>query len=127
MRIFTYGTLKVGGILSHAFDTIRGEVIAATLNNYNLYDLGAFPGILPGDGRVHGEIHTYNEHKEEVLIAMDQIEGYDTNSEGDSLYLRRKVNVITDDNKEVEVYVYIFNQDIETYEADIIEDGIWPV
>jgi gamma-glutamylcyclotransferase (GGCT)/AIG2-like uncharacterized protein YtfP len=124
MKFFVYGTLKEGGSLAGRFDPVRQSSVPAALNGYDLYELGWFPGIVLGDGRVQGEIHTYSNERG-VLEAFDRIEGYDPENEGNSLYLRKTVTVTTRGG-EVKAFVYIFNQKVPT-NSRLIKDGCWPV
>ena len=126
MKVFVYGTLKEGGEFAKGFNKYRKSVQEATLDGFSLYCLGWFPGIVPGEGQVVGELHTYNHAAEKTILRMlDQIEGYSSEYEETSLYLRRIVTVTTDEGEE-EAYAYIFNQGIPD-DADIIKDGHWPI
>jgi gamma-glutamylcyclotransferase (GGCT)/AIG2-like uncharacterized protein YtfP len=120
-KFFVYGTLKVGGKLAESFDETRETVVKAVLPGHDLFNLGWFPGIKPGEGAVHGEVHTY---KRDVTDHFDTIEGYNKKNEENSLYLRRTVTVKTEDG-EVEAEAYVFNRGV--YEESKIETGVWPV
>lgn len=132
MKFFVYGTLKVGGYFAENFDSVRKTVDKAVLKGYDMYGIGhtghaAYPGIVPGDGEVHGEVHTFDEkHQKAVLSAIDGIEGYHAADEKGSLYLRKKVPVQLEDGTEEEAFVYIFNNGIQKYYGKI-EDGVWDV
>lgn len=122
-KFFVYGTLKVGGYFSHGLNPFRKSSIRATIKGFNLYDLGAFPGILPGDGEVFGELHEYDEY-DKVLAIMDHIEGY--NGTEDSLYMREEVEVELEDGETETALVYVFNQE-DPPEATKIKNGTWKV
>lgn len=86
--IFVYGTLKKGfrlnDVLEHSI--YKGE---ATLQNYMMFSLGAFPAISYNqNSTVYGEIYIVDNR---TLNMLDGIE-----SEGD-LYSRIIVNVIAND------------------------------
>lgn len=131
-RFFVYGTLKVGGYFASQFDNVRVNSQPATLIKHDLYGIGSkglasFPGAVPGEGKIVGEVHTYDsKDHEKVLRAMDAIEGYSATNEKGSLYLRAKKDVILDNGETVEAFVYIFNQSIrDDYEK--VETGIWEI
>lgn len=117
---FVYGTLKVGGVFAEHFDIYRLSAEKATLNNMDLYNIGWFPGILPGKGTVVGELHEYRE-PDIVLEHMDQIEGY--NRDKDDLFIRKSRSVVTETGKNVEATVYIFNG--TNVPTDLIKSGVW--
>lgn len=121
-RFFVYGTLKVGGHFAKQFDDHRVSSIKAEVEGYDLFNLGSFPGIKPGSGKVIGELHEYRE-PERVTKAMDSIEGYQPDL-NDGMYLRRRVPVKTEDGKVVEANIYIYNFRT-TGRAKKIESGIW--
>ena len=120
---FVYGTLKMGGYFSREFDAFRLLSIPATLVDYNLYDLGSFPAIYPGEGKVIGELHKYK-GLDFVVNRIDQIEGYSEHNPEGSLYIRKRENVITSDGDTINANVYVFNQGNLTG-AKIVTSGIW--
>lgn len=117
---FVYGTLKIGGVYAKHFDKFRVSSKSATINNMNLYKIGYFPGVIPGNGVVVGELHEYK-NPEIVTTYMDQIEGYDGSKQ--SLFRREYRTVVTKSGKKVKANVYIYN-----YKASCtkqINNGIW--
>ena len=119
---FVYGTLKVGGLFATQFDDFRINSVNAEIEGYDLFDLGSFPGIKPGNGKVIGELHEYR-NPEEVTKNMDRIEGYQPELK-DGMYLRRRVSVKTEDGKIKETNIYVFNLRIPD-RAKKITSGIW--
>lgn len=95
--VFVYGTLKQG--------ECRGDVIpasgprrAGTIRG-RLVDLGAFPGLLGGDGVVHGEWVPVADGAA-VLRVLDEIEGFRGYlPEHESLYHRVVVTVTLGDEQ----------------------------
>ena len=73
-RLFVYGTLKVGGRLSHEFDNLRYSCKKATSIG-EMKDIGVgFPvARFNRNGKIIGEIHEYPNN---VIFMMDRIEGY---------------------------------------------------
>lgn len=118
---FVYGTLKKGGYFAHEFDSFRITSEKAMIYNTALYDLGDFPGLVMGNSIVKGELHKYS-HPDIVLRKMDIIEGY--HKDVYSLYIRKRMTVITENSKKNIAYVYLFNQELGKY-AKLIEDGVW--
>lgn len=119
---FVYGTLKVGGVFAERFNTYRLSSEKATLHDMSLYNLGWFPGILPGTGSVIGEVHEYKD-PDIVLRHMDRIEGYSGNK--NDLFTRECRTVITEAGKEIEAVVYIYNSNINPKIMKIVENGVW--
>jgi len=118
---FVYGTLKIGGIFAEHFDVYRLSSEKAKLKDMDLYNIGWFPGILPGKGSVIGELHRYKE-PDTVLKYMDQIEGHTEDKKG--LFRRECTTVITESGKEVEAIVYIYNNK-DPKSLDLVKSGIW--
>lgn len=122
---FVYGTLKKGGCFSHKFDSLRIKCAHAEIDGFDLFDLGSFPGIVPGNGVVNGELHEYIEPKLATML-MDTIEGYNSTSK-DGMFVRKRIlvkNSITDEI--VEASVYIFNYELPKL-SSIIKCGTWEI
>ena len=123
LKIFVYGTLKVGGRFSKRFDQVRTSVKKGTIKG-TLYDLGSFPGVKLGtDTEVLGEVHTYTQAKE-VEASLDRIEGYIGEDHPHNLYNKKQVQVVTDDGIET-CLIYEFARDAEKFTK--IKEGIWQV
>ena len=84
-----------------------------------LYDLGRFPGAVPGDGIVRGELLRL--HDPQVLRVLDRYEGYDADREDDSLFVRRRVEVQEPSARTA--WVYWFNGDLTGRPR--VESGDW--
>lgn len=69
-----------------------------------LYDLGAFPGAVPGSGTVYGELFRVRTAK--VWSVLDRYEGYDPAHEEASLFVRRKVPLQSERDQRAWVYWY---------------------
>lgn len=120
-NVFVYGTL-MRGEANHAnylcSDWCRGK---ATVSGFEMYDIGAFPGIVPGEGTVPGELY---EVGYETLKKLDHLEG-----EG-NLYIRRSVPVATSAGDRTFAWAYIYNDDIDGREmipAWRRQDYVWYV
>jgi len=71
-----------------------------------LYDLGAYPGAVPGDGTVRGEVFRLD--GPDVWARLDRYEGYDPDHEAASLFVRRRASLGVPD---VTAWVYWYNGD----------------
>ena len=117
---FVYGTLKEDGRFAKDFDRYRVTSKKATVSNMDLYKINWFPGILPGNGTVIGELHEYKD-PETVVALMDRIEGYDGSKQ--SLFKREHRTVITESGKKVKATMYLFNHKVK--KTQLIKSGIW--
>jgi gamma-glutamylcyclotransferase (GGCT)/AIG2-like uncharacterized protein YtfP len=86
-----------------------------------LFDLGAYPGLRFGSGRVIGEIHEVLDP--DALVALDQFEGFEPAAPHDSLYLRERVPLLIP--KAVMAWLYVYNREPE--ETRWIEGGDWRI
>lgn len=111
--IFFYGTLMRGferhgrARLDDRLTLVgRGSIAAA------LFDLGLYPAAIPAtDSRVWGEVHEMRE-PEQVLPALDELEGHRAEDPVTSLYVREVVPVTLDDGRVVRAWVYLYNAPI---------------
>lgn len=101
----TYGTLM------RAFDFqdelgVRGrmEFVEPCRWDGTLYDIGPFPGAVPGAGTIHGELFRLD--SPEVWTVLDQYEGYDPDQPEASPFVRRRVGLAAPD---VTAWVYWYN------------------
>jgi len=90
-----------------------------------LFDLGRYPGLVPGTGNVRGELYRLNDPlpKERALEAfrqLDEYERYDAHDVEGSLYHRRVVRLR---NPTVDAWLYYYNGPVDG--ARRIESGDW--
>ena len=102
-RIFAYGTLQPGfgnhrRIATHVRSARPGTIQGV------LVDLGAFPALIHGDGRVRGVLLGIDA---EALRITDFIEGYRADG-GRSLYVREMTEVDVGDGSAVSAWTYLF-------------------
>lgn len=101
-----YGTLMAevpsypGAPDTGALLTPRGACLLPGL----LYDCGEYPALVTGLGEVQGEL--YEVSSPQALALLDVEERYDPQNEKSSLYVRRRVRLITPD---VEAWTYLWN------------------
>ena len=123
---FFYGTLMTGfdrrrrtGIDPKMRFLARGWVQAA------LFDLGIYPAAVPAqDARVWGEVFELLD-PDDVLTALDEIEGYRPSEPEYSLYTRRLTPVTMDDGTVVQASAYFYNAPLgraeRIYSGDYLE------
>lgn len=126
MLVFVYGTLRKRDCRAGVLDGYECVAEEAFLQGFDMLHLGGFPGIVPGEGIVKGELY---EIDDEILRRLDGIEGFREDDPKHSLYLREKVAVDVYDEEEEEttyedVFTYVFNRE-PGQRATIIESGDW--
>ena len=94
----------------------------AYIDGFQMLNLGGFPGLVAGDGRVRGELHEY-----ENLKVLDRIEGYSEKTPEMGLYNRVQVPVFLADGGVTchDAWVYTFNGRHDFQTDDVIESGDW--
>jgi gamma-glutamylcyclotransferase (GGCT)/AIG2-like uncharacterized protein YtfP len=111
--VFFYGTLMSGfkrpgrsRIDSKLTLEGHGSIPAA------LFDLGIYPAAIPAsDSRVRGEIYRMLD-SDDVLDALDEIEGFRPGRPDESLYTRVEASVLFDDGHAASAWVYFYNAPI---------------
>ncbi|ONI37908.1 hypothetical protein AN639_01060 [Candidatus Epulonipiscium fishelsonii] len=117
-KVFVYGTLMKGHY-NHDYYLAKATYLGErVLDGYELYDLGAYPGIVARKGeKVRGELYQI---EEDMLADLDILEGEGT------LYNRLTVEVEDEQNLTKErAYVYIYNNDITRYTKIPFCDQPW--
>jgi gamma-glutamylcyclotransferase (GGCT)/AIG2-like uncharacterized protein YtfP len=108
--VFFYGTLMAGfdrrrraGIDSKLTYVGRGSINGA------LFDLGLYPAAVPApETLVWGEVYAMSD-PEEVLAALDDIEGFRPEDPDKSLYTRERTDVRLSDGSRHTAWVYFYN------------------
>ena len=114
-----YGLLRAGEVgferfgLARAFEHVGPCIIPGTL-----FDLGDYPGLVAGEGRVIGELFRVTDMA--VMPQLDKYEDYDAADEASSRYLRRQVALLEPD---VTAWVYLWNRSVEGCKP--IANGDW--
>jgi gamma-glutamylcyclotransferase (GGCT)/AIG2-like uncharacterized protein YtfP len=93
--LFTYGTLMRGYGLHRVLApgaTFEGEGSVPG----RLLDLGRYPGLIAGRGRVRGEL--YGLHRAELLPVLDREEGYN--------FVRGRTTVMLEGGRRVSAWLY---------------------
>ncbi|MFN3704619.1 MAG: gamma-glutamylcyclotransferase [Thermoflexales bacterium] len=108
--VFVYGTLRQGG--SRAIPGLfpDAELIGFGSLRGVLYDFGAYPGLVIGDGpesvAVVGEVYRVSQA---ALRRMDRIEEFDKRDVEGSHYWRRRCTIQLQDGGQCEAWVYECN------------------
>lgn len=116
MKIFVYGTLRHGQANARRFGLLEPVETDVVLDGFDMFDLGWFPGIVPGAGSVVGDVFEIDPNTQ--LGPLDAYEGYP------SLYTRQVVDV--DDGVDTiyhGVSVYVYNN--STQGAAQVLGGNW--
>ena len=113
--VFVYGTLRRGG--SRAMSTLfpSSKFIADAKVSGNLYDLGAYPGLILNDSNsmVVGEVY---EVDNEILNELDDIEA-------SSYYSRKQIEISLGDHL---MACWVYEPDPESYSLQtLITSGDW--
>lgn len=103
-NIFVYGTLMKGQSNHRAFLKDGCFIGNGMIEEYDMYDLGYFPGIVSGTGKVYGEVYSVTP---EELKRIDRLEG-----EG-SLYKKEKTTVRMADKSEISAFVYVYLNNVD--------------
>jgi gamma-glutamylcyclotransferase (GGCT)/AIG2-like uncharacterized protein YtfP len=124
VKIFVYGTLKVGGYYSEQLDKYRHSSEIATLYG-TLFDADYFPALIEkGNNIIYGELHVYKNPKI-VLSIIDRIEGFVGKKSKNNLYIRKKTKVQPKNSDECVAYVYFFAHNTDKMRQ--IKDGKWKI
>ena len=125
LRVFVYGTLKVGGKFAGRYDEFRKTVKKGTIKGKMFSVHNSFPGVLlNGEDTIHGEIHEYADPDGKVLSSLNRLEGFITEGNKNNLYNQRFVKVSTDEG-EYECLMYEFNR--PTDELSQVKTGVWKI
>ena len=85
-----------------------------------LYDLGAFPGVVEGDGTVRGVVLRV---PSAAWAQLDRYEACPGPSHPDGLFHRVKTHATMEDGQDVECWLYIYARDVSGF--DMIPSGRW--
>ena len=69
-----------------------------------LYDLGHYPGLLPGSDRIVAELHALRDAS--IVHLLDAFEGFEPAAPNESLYLRERVSLVDPPNTRAWIYFY---------------------
>jgi gamma-glutamylcyclotransferase (GGCT)/AIG2-like uncharacterized protein YtfP len=107
--LFVYGTLLPGLALHGAMQGARCLGKASVPGR--LFDLGPYPALVAGPGRVVGLLYAVSEAQ---LARLDALEEYDPTHLTESLYLRQRLPAALAHTRSVcESFVYVYNRAVD--------------
>jgi gamma-glutamylcyclotransferase (GGCT)/AIG2-like uncharacterized protein YtfP len=118
--IFVYGVLMRGFDLHHHMAGAVFEGLGWTSGT--LVDLGRYPGLRDGEGRVEGELYRL-EDPAASLEALDDVEAFDPADPQNSEYLRVVRDVHALDGTIAPAWVYLYNR--ATAGLPVVKGGDW--
>jgi gamma-glutamylcyclotransferase (GGCT)/AIG2-like uncharacterized protein YtfP len=109
MKLFVYGSLLRGMSLSKHMEGSR--FLGPAYVMADLFFLGFYPGIIPGNQIVFGELY---EVPLEILPGIDKVEDCYENDPKSSIYLRKSIDTYRfADGQMVKAVAYYYNKDSE--------------
>jgi gamma-glutamylcyclotransferase (GGCT)/AIG2-like uncharacterized protein YtfP len=124
-HIVFYGTLRAG-YKAHAWLNLRIALayVGTCALEGTLYDLGRYPGFVPGAGRAEGEVYRIRDNA--LLARLDAFEGYVARQPERSRFVRKVVGVSRARGSIVRVpaWIYVFNG--ATVGRPEVPGGTWP-
>jgi gamma-glutamylcyclotransferase (GGCT)/AIG2-like uncharacterized protein YtfP len=109
-RLFIYGTLMPGLRLEAEMQGAR--FVGAAQVPGRLVDLGRYPGFLPSEGLVTGEVYEVDDAH---LARLDGVEGVVPGDRAASQYWREVVVVFSGPLQGQQVQTYVYNRPVDGY------------
>jgi gamma-glutamylcyclotransferase (GGCT)/AIG2-like uncharacterized protein YtfP len=106
--LFIYGTLMPGLRLEAEMQGARFLGLAQVPGR--LVDVGRYPGLLPGDGLVSGEVYEVDDAH---LARLDAVEDMVPGDRGASQYWREEVTVLSGPVQGQRVQTYVYNRPVD--------------
>lgn len=114
--LFVYGTLRRGfrGRMARWLSA-RGRYIGRAILPGRLYDIGRYPGFVPGTDAggetVVGDLYLLP-HPAPLLRKLDAFEGIGSGQSRPYEYIRRRLPVRCEGDSPVEAWVYLYNRSL---------------
>jgi gamma-glutamylcyclotransferase (GGCT)/AIG2-like uncharacterized protein YtfP len=125
-HVVFYGTLRAG-YAAHVRLKLRAAlryVGKCTLAG-SLYDLGPYPGFVPGAGTAEGEIYWLKDSA--ILAGLDAFEGFDARRPERSRFVRKLVRVPrTAHGSAIRLIAWIYVWNGVTARRRKVPGGLWP-
>jgi gamma-glutamylcyclotransferase (GGCT)/AIG2-like uncharacterized protein YtfP len=124
MLLFVYGTLMRGERRFPQLPMSPKTVHRAHTTGRLIHITdGGYPGLLKGEGRVHGDLMSFDDSDEaEVFHTLDSIEGY-YGPDQKNHYDRKRILVAREDDKVFEAWTYLYAAPAGQWPE--IESGDW--
>ena len=94
------------------------EFVSKGIVKGDMYQIRDYPGIIPGEGFVHGELHRASDISDAIQL-LDWIEG----ANNQNPLFNRVIQEINTEQGKYWAYVYHFAQDTDQFRK--IENGRW--
>jgi gamma-glutamylcyclotransferase (GGCT)/AIG2-like uncharacterized protein YtfP len=115
--LFVYGTLRPALSVGRPRELVGDlEVVAAATVAGRLYDLGVYPGMVAGNGVVHGDLLRVRD--DDRLAAIDS---YEECGGPDALFRREAVTAVRADGTHAAAWAYFYAQPVGS--ARVIAHG----
>lgn len=101
--LFVYGTLMSTNRSNRTYLDDAEYLGKFTLNGYELYDLGSYPGIVEGNDKVKGELYA---------VSIDKLDDIDRYEGEGFLYTRKMVQILGEGNEKLNAYTYVYNKPV---------------
>jgi len=119
--LFAYGTLIPGCEPAHMRPICsRLEPVGEATVRGLLYDLGAFPGVIKGDGIVRGVVLRV---PPDAWPNMDAYEGCPIPGGNEGLFRRVMTRATLTDGRELDCWLYVYALDVRGHRA--VPSGDW--
>lgn len=114
--VAVYGSLKKGFHNDVHLEQANSFVGTGSISGFEMYDLGSFPMIVPGEGPVNVEVYDVSDN---VFRSLDCLEGFPH-------FYDRKRTVVTYDNsdRQEKVWVYFGRHD-QVKGSNKVDNGNW--
>lgn len=106
--IFVYGTLKQGHGNHRLIHDQKFKGIGVSEENFQMYSLGGFPGVVAGSKEIVGELYEVDDL---AFERCDRLEGHP------HFYKREQVQVMNEEFEDVLAWIYIYQGKTEGLEA----------
>lgn len=105
--LVVYGSLRSVAVRARLGLAGRMRRLGPCTLRGRLYDLGDYPGFVPGEGLVHGDL--FELFDRQTLAILDAYEDLVSGSPRASLYRRERMRLAT---PPVEAWVYVYNRPV---------------
>ena len=126
LPFFVYGTLLPGQPNYRLWGDSISRMEYGRIKDCQLFDMGAYPMMVESKEKyVHGMlVFVIPEHTNEMIIKIDELEGYDPEKHGESAYNREMREVELESKKTVTVWVYLGHKKY-IYQERPVPGGKW--
>jgi gamma-glutamylcyclotransferase (GGCT)/AIG2-like uncharacterized protein YtfP len=111
-----YGTLRDPRARSLRDQLVReSDFIGRAVFQGLLYDLGAYPGVVPShhpEDLVSGEVFALR-NPELLFEVLDRYEAYNPKDISSSLYIRVKADVVLEEGRKIQSWLYLYNRSVK--------------